>query len=78
MLQLAHLGARVLGRQLVGNWNQPAKDETIEQVPNLGCLDRMGMGCPTPSHRIPWPPPQENSLWLRQPNTNACMRPTRA
>lgn len=73
-----HLGAPVLGRQLVSNRSQPAKDESIDQVPNLGCQDRMGMGCPTPSHRIPWPPPQETSLRLRQPNTNACMRPTPA
>ena len=43
-----HLGAPVPGRQLVSNRNQPLKDESINQVPNLGCQDRMGMGCPPP------------------------------
>lgn len=31
-LQLAHLGAHVVGRQLVSNRNQPAKDESIADL----------------------------------------------
>ena len=31
-LQLAHLGAHVVGRQLVSNSNQPAKDESIADL----------------------------------------------
>ena len=31
-LQLAHLGAHVVGRQLVSNANHPAKDDTIEDL----------------------------------------------
>jgi hypothetical protein len=31
-LQLAHLGAHVVGRQLVSNKNQPAKDDSIADL----------------------------------------------
>ena len=31
-LQLAHLGAHVVGRQLVSNGNQPAKDDSIHDL----------------------------------------------
>ena len=31
-LQLAHLGAHVVGRQLVSNANHPAKDDSIEDL----------------------------------------------
>ena len=31
-LQLAHLGAHVVGRQLVSNKNQPAQDDSIADL----------------------------------------------
>jgi hypothetical protein len=31
-LQLAHLGAHVVGRQLVSNAHQPAKDDSINDL----------------------------------------------
>ncbi|UPM50794.1 NAD(P)H-dependent oxidoreductase [Synechococcus sp. A10-1-5-1] len=38
-LQLAHLGAHVVGRQLVSNTNQPAQDDSIEDL--LARLQRL-------------------------------------
>ena len=38
-LQLAHLGAHVVGRQLVSNANHPAKDDSIaDLLVRLGTL----------------------------------------
>ena len=31
-IQLSHLGAEVIGRQLLSNFNKPAKDESIDDV----------------------------------------------
>ena len=31
-IQLTHLGAQVVGRQLMSNYNKPAKDESIEDL----------------------------------------------
>ncbi len=31
-IQLTHLGAQVVGRQLASNYNNPAKDESIEDI----------------------------------------------
>jgi len=35
-IQLSHLGAQVVGRQLTSNYQNPAKDESIEAI-----LDRL-------------------------------------
>ncbi len=40
-IQLTHLGAEVVGRQLLSNHSKPAKDETIQDL-----LQRLGQKLP--------------------------------